>query len=87
MSKNYSFIQYSESMILPDGVYNGKYNAEPSIIRIKEGKPVWVQFIGFIKDEDVRRSCIFDPKGIMYSNVELLLPAQEIKLQTKIAGT
>jgi len=68
--KKYQFIQYRDSMKLPDGIYNALYNKDPSIIRITDGKPVFVQHIG--------NSRIFDPKGIILSSVELLLPAQEI---------
>lgn len=69
-------------MNLPDGVYNGKYNSEVCIIRLKYGIPVWVQFIGYIKHyEGKDKRCydsLFDPIGIMHSNVELLIPSQEI---------
>lgn len=64
----YVFVQYMEGMRLPDGIYNAKYNKENSIIRITDGKPVFVQFI--------LNSSIYDSKGIILSNVELLLPAQ-----------
>lgn len=81
-SNQFSFVQYRDTMKIPDTIYNAKYNGEPAIIRFKEGKPVWVQFCGFFKtvDNETYRSCasIFDPKGIMHSNVELLLPAQQI---------
>jgi hypothetical protein len=70
MENFYSFIQVTDSMILPDTIYNGRYNKEPAIITIKDGKTSWVQF--------TNRSAIFDPKGIMISNVEVLLPAQNL---------
>jgi hypothetical protein len=75
---NYSFIQYNEKLFYPDGIYNALYNKEPSIIRIEKGKPVWVQFIGFMKNDEPRCSSIFDAKGIMSSSVELLVKAQTI---------
>lgn len=83
MSKNtFSFIQVTESMKLPDGVYNGRYNKEPALIRIDNNIPVWVQFIGFIKHyegQDKRcDSCIYDARGIMISNVEVLLKSHEL---------
>lgn len=78
METNFSFVQYYETMIFPDGIYNGKYNKEPALIRIQDGKPVWVQFIGFMKEDEPRCSSIFNPKGIMNSNVEILLPAQKL---------
>ncbi len=68
--KKYQFIQYSDSMKLPDGIYNARYNQEPTIIRITDSRPVFVQHIG--------NSSIFKPQGIILSSVELLLPAQEI---------
>ena len=84
MKSTFQFIQVTESMSLPNGIYNGRYNKEPAIIRIKDHKPNWVQFIGFIKHyegEDKRcDSCIYDAKGIMISNVEVLLPAQEFNV-------
>lgn len=70
--KQYTFVQYRQGVIYPDGIYNSLYNKEPSIIRIKDGIPVWVQFI--------ERSAIYDKKGILSSSVELLLPAQQIQL-------
>jgi hypothetical protein len=73
MSNNYSFIQYSDKIRLPNGIYNGLYNREPAIIRIKDGLPVYVQFI--------EKSAIFDARGILYSSVEILLPAQEFEFQ------
>lgn len=83
--KNYSFVQYSSTMKIPNGVYNGKYNSEPCLIRIENCIPVWVEFCGFIKhyegQDEVAHCCVFSPKGIMHSNVELLLPAQELKFQ------
>jgi hypothetical protein len=82
--KQYSFIQFRESMNLPNGIYNGRYNSEPSIIRMEDGIPVFVSFIGFIKhyegEDQLRSACIYDPKGILHSSVELLLPAQEFNL-------
>jgi hypothetical protein len=84
--KNYCFVSYRKEMNLPDGIYNGKYNKEPAIIRIEFSLPTWVQFIGFMKDVDgeetVNRNCIFDAKGILHSSVQLLLPAQELQLLT-----
>lgn len=83
--KNYCFVQYRQEMNLPNGIYNGLYNKEPSIIRLQDGIPVWVTFIGFMKHYDgkdeVRSSSIFKPEGIIHSNVELLLPAQEIEVK------
>lgn len=73
-----TFIQYYETMILPDGVYNGKYNKEPALIRIKEGKPIWVQFIGFMKNDEPTYSSIYNAKGILSSSVEILVPSQKI---------
>ena len=73
-------------MVLPDGIYNGRYNKEPAIIRIKGHIPVYVSFIGFINAEGENRpSSIFDPKGIMLSNVEVLIPAQDFNLHTMLA--
>lgn len=67
--KQYQFVLWSEIMdyvkVLHDGVYNGRYNAEPALIRVEDGEPAWVQFIG--------NSSIFSQKGILLSNVELLL--------------
>lgn len=75
---SFSFVQYYETIVFPDGVYNGKYNKEAALIRIKEGRPVWVQFIGFIKNDEPKCSSIFNAKGITNSNVELLIPAQRL---------
>lgn len=69
MPKKFAFVQYYDSMKIPDGVYNGLYNKEPATIRVKEGKPDFVQFIN---------SSIFSQKGILFSSVEILLPAQQI---------
>jgi hypothetical protein len=74
----YSFIQYRKEMNLPDGIYNALYNKEPSVIRVKDGIPVYVSFIGFIKNDEPRPSSIFSEKGVLHSSVELLLPAQKI---------
>lgn len=68
--KNYVFIQYSPTMVIPDKIFNGLYNKEPAIIRFKGGSPVFVQFI--------ENNSIYDAKGIMASNVEILIPAQQI---------
>lgn len=76
---NYSFVNYYETIKYPDGIYNGRYNEEPAIIRISEGKPTWVQFIGFMKNNEPRCSSIFDARGITSSNVELLIPAQKLE--------
>jgi len=84
MKNQFSFIQYSEGMYLPNGVYCGRYNKEPSVIRIEKGKPVYVSFIGFIKEGESRSSAIFDARGIMISNVEILLPAQEFSVYNKM---
>lgn len=68
----YTFVQYKQGINYPDGIYNALYNKEPSVIRIKDNIPVWVQFI--------ERNCIFDKRGILLSSVELLLPAQQINI-------
>lgn len=76
-SGGHSFIQYHPNVILPDGIYNGKYNKEPVIIRIQGGEPVYVSFIGFLDaDGESRPSAIFDKRGIIPSNVEILLRSQ-----------
>ena len=76
-SGGYSFVQYHPDIILPDGVYNGRYNKEPAIIRIHGGEPTYVSFIGFLNAEgESRSSSIFDKRGIMASNVEILLKSQ-----------
>lgn len=68
----YTFVQYRQGVIYPDGIYNALYNKEPTIVRIKEGIITWVQFI--------ERSAIFDSRGILLGSVELLLPSQQIQL-------
>lgn len=78
MRKKYEFIQYRDTMKIPDGIYNALYNKEPTVIRMKNNIPVYVTFIGFLKDGESRSSAIFLPQGIMHSNVELLLPEQTI---------
>lgn len=76
-SGGHTFIQYHPDIILPDGIYNGKYNKEPAIIRIKGGVPAYVSFIGFINAEGENRpSSIYDKRGILASNVEILLKSQ-----------
>ena len=70
--KQYTFVQYRQGVNYPDGIYNALYNKEPSVIRIKDHIPVWVQFI--------ERSAIYDKRGILLSSVELLLPSQQINL-------
>lgn len=76
-SGSYSFVQYHPDIMLPDGIYNGKYNKEPAIIRIFGGEPTYVSFIGFLNAEgESKSSAIYDKKGIMASNVELLLRSQ-----------
>lgn len=78
-SGGHSFIQYHPDMCLPDGIYNGKYNKEPAIIRIKGGAPTYISFIGFLDaDGESKSSAIFDKRGILASNVEILLKAQII---------
>lgn len=73
----HSFIQYHPDIVLPDGVYNGKYNKEPAIIKIYGGRPTYVSFIGFLDaDGESRSSAIFDERGILASNVEILLKSQ-----------
>lgn len=73
----HSFIQYHPDIYLPDGVYNGRYNKEPSIIRIHGGVPFYVSFIGFLNAEgESQSSSIFDEKGILSSSVEILLKSQ-----------
>lgn len=76
---SHSFVQYHPDILLPDGIYNGKYNKEPAVIKIRGGRPVYVSFIGFLNAEgESRSSAIFDEKGIMASNVELLLKSQTL---------
>ncbi len=76
-SGGHSFIQYHPDIVLPDGIYNGKYNKEPAIIRIHGGEPTYVSFMGFINaDGEDRPSSIFDKKGILASSVEILLRSQ-----------
>ena len=70
--KQYEFVGYRKEVNYPDGIYNALYNGEPSVIRIKGGEPVWVQFID--------RNAIYDKRGILLSSVELLLPAQQLQL-------
>lgn len=67
--KTFNWIQYKESMKLPDGIYNCLYNKEPSILQVKDNKPSRIQFIN---------TKIFDGKGILFSSVEILLPSQKI---------
>lgn len=76
----YSFIQYRDSMNLPDGIYNGLYNKEPAIIRMFAGLPEFVSFIGYIKNGESKSDNIFDPKGILHSSIEILLPAQTLTI-------
>lgn len=77
ISGGHSFVQYHPDIMLPDGIYNGKYNKEPAIIRIYGGVPVYVSFIGFLSAEgESRSSAIYDKKGILASNVEILLKSQ-----------
>lgn len=68
----FTFVQYRKEVVYPDGIYNALYNGEPTVIRIKEGVPVWVQFI--------ERNAIYDKRGILLSSVELLLPSQKLPL-------
>lgn len=76
-SGGHSFIQYHPNIMLPDGIYNGKYNKQPAIIRIQGGEPAYVSFIGFLDaDGESRSSAIFDKRGITASNVEILLKSQ-----------
>lgn len=76
-SGGHSFVRYHPDIMLPDGIYNGKYNKEPAIIRIFGGEPTYVSFIGFINAEGENRpSSIFDKRGILDSSVELLLKSQ-----------
>lgn len=78
-SGSYSFVQYHPDIMLPDGIYNGKYNNEPALIKIFGGRPVYVSFIGFLNaDGESQSSAIFNEKGIMASNVELLLKSQTL---------
>ena len=79
MSKQFEFIQYRDTMKIPDGIYNGLYNKEPSVIRMENSIPTWVTFIGFMKNDEPKGNSIFKAAGIMHSNVELLLPAQTLK--------
>lgn len=77
-NENYQFIGIHESIKYSDGVYNGRYNGEAALIRIKGGIPVFVTFMGFIKcdesgNEIPNCSNIYKPEGIILSNVELLL--------------
>lgn len=72
-----SFVQYHPDIILPDGIYNGRYNKEPAIIRIHGGVPTYVSFIGFLNAEgESRSSAIYDKRGILANNVEVLLKSQ-----------
>jgi len=76
-SEGHAFIQYHPDIMLPDGIYNGRYNKEPAIIRIHGGEPTYVSFIGFLNAEgESRSSAIYDKRGIMASNVEILLKSQ-----------
>lgn len=67
---NYSFVNYWKDIQFPDGVYNGRYNKEPALIRIENGIPQFVQFM--------ENSSIYKASGILLSSVEILLPAQKI---------
>lgn len=70
MKQLYHFVLWSDVMnhvnVFGDGIYNGLYNKEPAIIRVKEGEPVTIQFI--------EGNAIFDKRGILLSSVEILLP-------------
>lgn len=78
-TNGHSFIQYHPNIILPDGIYNGKYNKEPAIIRIEGGRPIYVSFIGFLDvDGNSCSSAIFNENGIIASSVEILLKSQVI---------
>lgn len=50
---------------LKDGIYCGFYNKENCIYRIKDNKPIFVQFI--------ENNSIFDKSGILISSVEILI--------------
>lgn len=67
--KQYQLVSWNEISKYPkqigDTIYCGLYNGEPSVIRIENNEPVFVQFI------DNNR--IFDKKGILLSSIELLL--------------
>lgn len=79
--KNYTTAGYRREMNLPDGIYNGFYNSEPVVIRMKDHAPTYVSFIGFFDaGGEPRPSSIYDPKGVTLSNVELLLPQQQVDL-------
>ena len=79
-SHGHSFVQYHPDIVLPDGIYNGMYNKEPAIIRIYGGEPTYVSFIGFLNtDGESQSSAIFDKRGIIASNVEILLKSHQIE--------
>lgn len=81
--KNYTTVNYRREMNLPDGIYNGFYNSEPVVIRMKDHVPTYVSFIGFLDAEgEPRSSSIYDPKGVTLSNVEVLLPQQQVDLSS-----
>lgn len=82
MRQDYSFTQYRKEMNIPDGIYNAWYNKEPALIRMQDGIPVYVTFIGFIKENESKSHAIYSPKGVLHSSVELLLPTQKLKLST-----
>jgi hypothetical protein len=68
-------------MRLPDGVYNGRYNKEHALIRITDGVPCYVTFMGFLNSNgEPSSSFIYNQRGITTSNVELLLPAQQFNM-------
>lgn len=58
-------IESAPKSIVGDTIYCALYNKEPAIVRIKDGQPVFVQFID--------NSRIFKASGITKSSIELLL--------------
>lgn len=78
-SGGHHFVQYHPDILFPDGIYNGRYNKEAAIIRIRGGRPVYVSFIGSLNsDGESVGHCIYNEKGILASSVEILLKSQVI---------
>ncbi len=70
MAKTFVFLQLKENVNYADGLYNGKYNAEPALIMIKDNKPSYVQFSN--------NSSIYERRGILLSSVEILVEEQKV---------
>lgn len=61
--RHFKVTQFTHDLKLKDGTYNGFYQGEKALIKIKDGEAVSIMFFGGV----------MDGRGVLKSNMELLI--------------